>query len=108
MRDADDRRQMMLACGNERDRTQQDGFVIPRRLAKGAVQQVERIDPVAGETFAIGARHPRRRLRQPFARGIVACRRAPGATRRLDLGRSEKRRVGKEWDSTCRYLWSPY
>src|SRR3546814_19711867 len=24
------------------------------------------------------------------------------------LGRSEERRVGKEWDSTCRARWSPY
>src|SRR3546814_16417278 len=24
------------------------------------------------------------------------------------LGRSEERRVGKEWVSTCRFRWSPY
>src|SRR3546814_19723048 len=28
--------------------------------------------------------------------------------RRKETGRSEERRVGKEWVSTCRSRWSPY
>src|SRR3546814_17931754 len=60
------------------DRAQQNRFVIARRLSEAAAEQMMGIDPIAREPFAIGARHPRRRLRQPFARGIVACRREIG------------------------------
>src|SRR3546814_18670762 len=31
-----------------------------------------------------------------------------GKTPGIDIGRSEERRVGKEWVSTCRTRWSPY
>src|SRR3546814_13869239 len=61
----------------------------------------------------------------PFARRLVAgedgrlaafdegCLRWRGGRRRVvggaaGAGRSEERRVGKEWVSTCRSRWSPY
>src|SRR3546814_7092808 len=33
---------------------------------------------------------------------------SPPSDRRVTLGRSEERRVGKEWVSTCRSRWSTY
>src|SRR3546814_14716787 len=43
---------------------------------------------------------------QPLASGVVRVEGLrPGAT--LEVHRSEERRVGKEWVSTCRTRWSP-
>src|SRR3546814_12465111 len=61
-----------------------DGFGIAPGLAHGAVQAVDRDEGEAVDTDP--ARHPVDRHPR----------------------RSEERRVGKEWGSTCRSRWSPY
>src|SRR3546814_15403917 len=80
---ADDRRQMMLAGGYQRDGAEQDRFLIILGLAEGRFEQPCRIDRIAGEPLAIGARHPRRRVPQTLARRVVAGRRDQGSHRRL-------------------------
>src|SRR3546814_19925515 len=48
------------------------------------------------------------RLDSLFDAGPEVRRDALDSTRVGDLMRSEERRVGKEWVSTCRTRWSPY
>src|SRR3546814_3232715 len=55
--------------------------------------------------------HPRRRTDARRRALPAAGRRRPGvraAPDRRSRDRSEERRVGKEWFSTCRSRWSPY
>src|SRR5438270_336120 len=82
---AGDRREMMLAGRNERNRAQQDRLVIILGLAERALEQSGGIDRIARKPFTIGARDAGRGLAQPLARGIVAGRPDQGADRRLDL-----------------------
>ena len=69
---ADDRHHMVLAMGFDADIAQHDDLVIAFGLGKGPVQELHRIDGIAGEEFLIGAHHPGRRFAQAFAVRIVA------------------------------------
>src|SRR3546814_20232373 len=64
---------------------------------------------VGGARQGAAPHRQRARRRQPRRRPDPA----PAHLRALGTGaarddRSEERRVGKEWVSTCRYRWSPY
>src|SRR3546814_17290534 len=77
------------------------------RDAKGIRAQCEaRVDDVdAAPTTPYRSAH---RALQRAHHGLeTAHAAAPPASRRPADGRSEERRVGKEWVSTCRTRWSP-
>ena len=54
-----DRREMMLAGGDQGNRAEQHDFVIAVRV-EDPIEQPGRIDRIAREPFTIGARNPRR------------------------------------------------
>src|SRR3546814_18636332 len=63
------------------------------------------VDVLGGDAVLLGIDHGVQRPAHDVAPLIVTL--AHKRTQRL-LGRSEERRVGKEWVRTCRSRWSPY
>ena len=72
MRAAGHRQHVMLAEADDANVLEHDEFVIAADLVEGALEIVARIDVIAGEKLAIGARHTLRRVDQTLAIGIVA------------------------------------
>src|SRR3546814_15853177 len=77
---------------------------LPRIFAAIVAPQADLVDLFAAELGQRVVRHP------DLARHLVGREARAEESRQIvgGHGRSEERRVGKEWCSTCRYRWCPY
>ena len=86
MRDAQERRHVVLAVALHADVAQHDEVVVATGLIEGLGKRLRGIEAVAGIILLVSAHDAARGLLETFARGIVARPRDQGANGFLGLG----------------------